>query len=618
MPARAHALKLAIAAAIVIAAYLASVPVATAVSSSTTVTMDVDSVLVLDVGACAAGQAGVTDLGTVLAGDWLTSSADCTIEFGSNVGASALRARQADGAGRAMFRPSTGKPDPGFAASGSLVFDPWTAGGQDEARAAIQLEDGSLLVGGIALSGTARAFISKYDIAGGIDTSFGGGTVLNSYTSGSALEGVTDMVRQVDGKIVSISDSDDYNYVLHRFLASGGNDTTFGTSNGQRRALPCGSFGASHTLDIDATGRVVVAGECQRVRSTLQRWTATGAADATFANAAGNLEIDFCPDPGGGLGGEEALADVLVLADGALAAVGWCEVAANSFDAQVVRVRTDGTLDPSFGTGGRIAIDFGTATDRAYVLAQQADGALVVAGGGGDGRFQLRRIDAATGATDSGFGSAGIVALPVGSAGTTAYVRGIALEYDGRILVAGDARIGSTRDQVLMRLLPSGAPDASFNATGTLVIQHGSTDDYAYDVASAADGQIIVAGATVVGSARRATVTRLDSDTIPQIGGSTSRWSDRTDGFFAMCVRAVAGGATADSVQWPATVAGTCTTGPSADPDWAAVPTATGIELARTPALGGRADIGFAMAAAEDQSPGSFVAPIEFELVAVS
>jgi hypothetical protein len=46
----------------------------------------------------------------------------------------------------------------------------------------------------------------------------------------------------------------------------------------------------------------------------------------------------------------------------------------------LARYNSDGTLDPSFGTGGTVTTDFAGGDDSAHALAVQADGKLVAAG----------------------------------------------------------------------------------------------------------------------------------------------------------------------------------------------------------------------------------------------
>src|SRR5207249_447901 len=74
--------------------------------------------------------------------------------------------------------------------------------------------------------------------------------------------------------------------------------------------------------------------------------------------------------------------DVVVQPDGKIVAAGQCGGPGGS-DFALVRYNPDGSLDPSFGEGGRVSTDFEETYDRANAVALQADGQVVVAGRSG-------------------------------------------------------------------------------------------------------------------------------------------------------------------------------------------------------------------------------------------
>src|SRR4051812_4671717 len=61
--------------------------------------------------------------------------------------------------------------------------------------------------------------------------------------------------------------------------------------------------------------------------------------------------------------------DVLVQPDGKIVAGGWSNQGRTSYDFLVARYNADGTLDTSFGSGGRAATDFGGGADEASAVA---------------------------------------------------------------------------------------------------------------------------------------------------------------------------------------------------------------------------------------------------------
>ena len=94
-----------------------------------------------------------------------------------------------------------------------------------------------------------------------------------------------------------------------------------------------------------------------------------------------------------------------------------------------------GDLDPSFGTGGKVLTDLGSASlDFVSAIAIQADGKIVAAGfsssdGGLTGDFALVRYNA-DGSLDGSFGSGGKVLTDLGSASFDAAFA-VAIQADG-------------------------------------------------------------------------------------------------------------------------------------------------------------------------------------------
>ena len=93
----------------------------------------------------------------------------------------------------------------------------------------------------------------------------------------------------------------------------------------------------------------------------------------------------------------------------------------------------------------------------------------------------------------AGFGSGfGKVITAVGP--STDRANALAVQADGKIVVAGFCSDGSNNDFCLARYLPSGALDTSFNTTGKVITAIGSGTDNARALALQPDGKIVVAG----------------------------------------------------------------------------------------------------------------------------
>src|SRR4029450_7595452 len=161
---------------------------------------------------------------------------------------------------------------------------------------------------------------------------------------------------------------------------------------------------------------------------------------------------------------------VAILADGKITAGGF---AANRPFANfaLARYNTDGTLDNSFGTGGKVTTDPGGVSGQAYSLAVQPDGKIVLAGyanvNGGES-FMLARYNT-NGTLDQNFGTRGIVTPRFALAGqgfSFAFAFSVAIQPDGRIVAAGQHYFNGVSHSALARYNSNGTLDASFGTGG--------------------------------------------------------------------------------------------------------------------------------------------------------
>src|SRR5881628_1363204 len=158
-----------------------------------------------------------------------------------------------------------------------------------------------------------------------------------------------------------------------------------------------------------------------------------------------------------------------------------------------------GDLDPTFGIGGKVTTGIGT-DDYGYAVAIQADGKLVVAGETNNGinyDVALVRYNA-NGTLDATFGTGGKVTTAVGTSDGAAYA--LAIQADGKLVVAGETFNGSTWDFALVRYNANGTLDATFGTGGKGMTAGGTREEAAYALAIQADGELVAAGATDVGN----------------------------------------------------------------------------------------------------------------------
>src|SRR5262249_5918900 len=94
-----------------------------------------------------------------------------------------------------------------------------------------------------------------------------------------------------------------------------------------------------------------------------------------------------------------------------------------------------GSLDPAFGNGGLVTTNLGWTSDQRVVIAQQADGKTIAAGStpdqNGIADFALVRYQT-DGSLDPTFGSGGVVKTAITSYG--AHIQTIALQINGQIV----------------------------------------------------------------------------------------------------------------------------------------------------------------------------------------
>jgi len=128
----------------------------------------------------------------------------------------------------------------------------------------------------------------------------------------------------------------------------------------------------------------------------------------------------------------------------------------------VMRLLQNGSLDFSFGSGGRVEIP-NSSSFFFTAIAVQPDGKIVVAGSFTPTHdFAVVRVTAA-GALDATFGSAGLQTIDFGDVDSG---EAILVQPDGKIVVGGYSDIGGDFDFSVTRLLSNGSFDLSFSNDG--------------------------------------------------------------------------------------------------------------------------------------------------------
>ncbi len=415
-------------------------------------------------------------------------------------------------------------------------------------------------------------YIVRMNSDGSPDDSFDANSVVRSQW----CEGAKGLELQSNGAIVAIGSLDrvdlvDYEHGLcvQRFNANGSVDTSFAAtpSNG---SAALGSFGLKtiHAIAYLPSGKILAAGVGNFTSSfdaaAVARLNADGTLDTTFMDEGVYVRSNSTTNT--------AFYDLKVLNDGTFYIAG----DAGTSGAMIVKFTGDGIPDPTFsgdgvtttanasrffgvvvqadgkpvGCGssgsttrsGRVVRfsatgSFETVTtnnmgspglnNEILECTLQSDGKLVVAGYGHESVSDTDRVAVSrhlsTTAIDTGFGTSGVTTVDlspiINDRGSD-----VAIQGDGKILIASAGTNGADTDMAAIRLDTNGALDtslaANFGSGGISLIDLflGSPDDSASAVLAQPDGQILLSGTSVASSNGRFALAKLNSGGSPAIG----------------------------------------------------------------------------------------------------
>jgi len=363
--------------------------------------------------------------------------------------------------------------------------------------------DGKLLVCGTYDAGPWVAFVARFNADGSPDATFGGAsadggpsgpgsvTIPAPVSQAPAGCGAVTVLPSGDIAITGAAGDANQNTVLWvvRLKSNGTLDATFGNdgvAEVSAMAVQPPSNGAS--LAIDSGGNLVVAGSYGPFHNPLlARFTPSGQLDTSF----GSSGVAFGSYPGAnGFDGLGLASNGDILASLIL----------SPFGAQ--RFTPGGVLDSTFYSSGTATLAVGSSGSGANAMTLQPDGSIVLAGSstvsGADGSsssaIAVVRLDS-SGHADSTFGTSGATTASLGAGASAA--SGVALEPDGRIVVAGPIQLPSRSAFGVARFTVEGALDTSFaGGQGFVSTDFGSSYTSASAVGVMADGRIVAVGAT--------------------------------------------------------------------------------------------------------------------------
>lgn len=377
------------------------------------------------------------------------------------------------------------------------------AHGQDSIYGLETLPDDKILAVGRAdtsKGGTSDFALARYLPDGTLDPTFGTGGKTTTDFSGHSDYIYSRPVITPDGKIVvaggagamlPTGNTVDTDIGVARYLANGNIDTSFGDS-GRLRIDINGFSDWANAVAVDNQSRILAAGGgttdyiTRSYNFAVVRLTPQGVLDNTFG-IDGKVIVNFAP-----VGGNDRdyANDMLLQPDGKILLSGY---AAGNFG--LVRLNADGSLDSTFGTGGKVTADFGNTSDEANRMALTADGKILVTGYSNT-RIAVLRYNT-NGTVDTNFGTNGSVLTEMlnpagGSRPADSY--DIKISNDNNFIVVGtyyDTFESGRQNLAIANYSGNGA------LLGTKIIDASGNTDLGFSLAMTRNGDLLVGGSAM-------------------------------------------------------------------------------------------------------------------------
>jgi uncharacterized delta-60 repeat protein len=386
-----------------------------------------------------------------------------------------------------------GSLDKSFGENGivSTVIGNQTA---DAESIAIQ-SDSKIVAAGFSYIGTNYYFtIARYDTNGSLDASFGVNGVITT-TIDSGHSAINSLIIQPDGKLV-VAGYFGYNFndnfALARYNMDGSLDNSFGIDGFVTTSF--GVFSVIFSSAIQVDGKIVVAG-------CMGSPVSPGGNKFALARYTTNGTLDSTFGTNGKLttairGIDDAAQSVCIQADGKIIAAGG-SYHYNNFnenpDIALVRYNTNGKLDTTFGTEGIVITDINddSYATKINILENKK---ILISGYTNNGinyQFALAQYNT-DGSLDKSFGTNGIVTTTIGSGDD--YSKSAIIQPDNKIVLIGNSINNSIAKLALVRYNQDGSLDNLFGINGIVTTAIDSGDFYLSAVAMQHNGKIIVGG----------------------------------------------------------------------------------------------------------------------------
>ena len=393
-----------------------------------------------------------------------------------------------------MCPAQVGTLDPSFSGDGLISTD-IGASTFDKAAAVTVQEDGRIVV--VGTSGYDKAYdfgVARYLPDGTPDPDFSfNGEVFTSVVPGN--DQATTVAIQDDGKIIVGGYglcSEGNCFAMVRYLADGSLDDAFGNEGIVTTEFSGGYTTEAKAIAVQDDGKILLAGG-GIAGFAVVRYLEDGTVDAEFGiNGLATCAFSQGNDRANG---------IHVLADGKILLSGYASGLVGDSVA-VTRLLSDGTVDDTFGIGGRVRASIPDRNTIGQAVAVGPDDEIVVSGYYvAQPAFSTAAMIArftADGILDNSFNGTGLRDLSV-TGSDASILNGVAVQPDGKVVACG-ALTTTTSDLYLVRLNTDGTDDATFNATGSTTTDFTGTTDRANALTLQHDGRILVVGETSAGS----------------------------------------------------------------------------------------------------------------------
>lgn len=406
--------------------------------------------------------------------------------------------------------PCFGQPvfglDPSFGSGGKVISSPGTL--DDFGHSSVIQSDGKIIFVGTTRQGTDYDFVlMRLESDGSPDVTFGvNGFVITDFNGFD--DGANDVVIQPDGKIVVggySSTAMGADFAAARYNADGTLDNTF-SGNGKVSVDFDDDWDYGLSLVLQTDGKIVLGGYRYEINTdydfALARFNSDGNLDNTYSGD-GKTTTDF-----GFM--TDYISEIILQPDGKIVAAGFGMSDVTYFeDFCLARYNVSGSLDASFGVGGKVMTEVAEYSDECWAMALQPDGKILVGGFSDtspDAKMSVLRYHP-DGTLDASFDGDGIALLTV--MGLAPAVQSIYVRSDNKILLSGTVLNGSSGDFFLVQLNEDGTFDTSFDDDGIYTCSLGSGDDVAVDIDVQTDGKILLSGSSEAGSGDDMVIARF-------------------------------------------------------------------------------------------------------------